>query len=277
MRDIVRQFFLACLTLLALGFTTLLPCPALADDAPFLGTDPASVLGQGEKALQQWVSLGHGHVGESYSSVETQTEFDYGVTDRLQLSLSLLYDWSRAKPASGLAVSGGLIGVQGEAVWQVMAAENNPLGLAIAVDPAFNPSERGLAARMLFTTYVAHFENVLNINFENNWNKDGAGHWQSSSAIVFNYGLAHALNKHWTIGVEFGNESSFSSLLTNANLGSIASTFFAGPSVQYESNFVTISFGVETQLPISTGGAVANGYTPDAERWRAALRLTRSI
>lgn len=254
-----------------------LVCPALADDAPFLGTDPASVMGEGEKAVQQWISFGHGHVGESYSSIETQTEFDYGVSNRLQVGVSLLYDWSRAKAAGGPAVSGGLVGMQGEAVWQVMSADKGPLGFALAVDPAFDPSSRGLAVRMLFTSYVAHFENVLNINFENNWDKDGAGHWQSSSAIVFNYGLAHALNERWTIGVEFGNEFAFNSLLTNADLGSIASTFYAGPTLQYASSLATISLGVETQLPISSGSNVVNGYTADAERWRVALRLSRSI
>lgn len=251
--------------------------PALADDAPFLGTDPASVMGQGEKAVQQWFSFAHGHSGESYSGFETQSEFDYGVSDHLQLSLSLLYDWNRSKPSGGSASSTGLVGMQGEAIWQVAPADKEPLGLAIAVDPAFDPSSRGLAVRLLFTTYIAHFENVLNINFENNWDKDGASHWQSSSAIVFNYGLAHALDKHWTLGVEFGNESAFDSLLTGVNLGSIASTFYAGPTVQYACTFATISFGVETQLPISSGNNIVKGYTADAERWRMALRLARAI
>lgn len=270
----MRLSIFAGLAVFALGAVI---CPALADDAPFLGTDPASVMGQGEKTVQQWFSFGHGHVGESYTFAESQTEFDYGVSDRLQLGISLLYDWSRTKPSGGPAVSTGLVGLQGEAIWQVMSADKSPLGLAIAVDPAFDPSSRGLAMRLLLTTYLAHFENVLDINFENNWDKDGAGHWQSSSAIVFNYGLAHALDKHWTIGVEFGNEFALHSLLTSADLGSIASTFYAGPTVQYACAFATISLGIETQLPISSGENAINGYTADAERWRVALRLARSI
>ena len=272
----MRYFTNTIMAILA-GIAPSLSPPALADDAPFLGTDPASVMGQGEKAVQQWVSFAHGHSGESHSGFETQTEFDYGVSDHLQLSLSLLYDWTRSKPSGRPANTTDLVGVQSEAIWQVASADKEPLGLAIAVDPAFDPSSRGLAVRLLFTTYIAHFENVLNINFENNWDKDSASRWQSSSAIIFNYGLAHALDKHWTIGVEFGNESAFDSLLTGVNLGSIASTFYAGPTLQYACAFATISFGVETQLPISSGDNIANGYTADAERWRMALRLARSI
>ena len=273
----MRLFIKTILAALAAGASPLLFAPALADDAPFLGTDPASVMGQGEMAVQQWLSLAHGHCRESFNAVETQTEFDYGVSDHLQMAVSLLYDWGRDKPAGGPATTRGLVGLRGEAIWQVTSADKAPLGLAIAVDPAFDPSSRGFAMRLLFTTYIAHFENVLNINFENEWEKDGAGHWQPSSTIAFNYGIAHALDQHWTIGAEFGNEFAFDSLLTNGNLGTIDSTFYAGPTLQYACAFATISFGVEMQLPISSGANTVNGYTADAERWRMGLRFSRSI
>ncbi|GAA0538738.1 hypothetical protein FHS83_003615 [Rhizomicrobium palustre] len=255
----------------------LLGAPAVADDAPFLGTDPASVMAKGEKSIQQWLVFGHGHCKESFNSFQSQTEFDYGVTDRLQVAVSLLYDWDRTHPQGEASVQTSLVGLQGEAVWSVIAPDKGPLGVAIAVDPAFNPSSRAIAFRLLFTTYVAHFENVLNINFENSWDKDGFGHWQDSSAIVFNYGLAHALNKNWTLGVEVGNEFAFNAMLGNADLGTLASTFYAGPTVQYAGETATISLGVQTQLPLSTGDHVENGYRVDAERWRVALRVSRSL
>lgn len=251
--------------------------PASADDGAFLGTDPASVMAEGDKAVQQWISFGHGHAGESFSALQTQTEFDYGVSDRLQLSLSLIYDWSRTRPPEGPADSSSLIGVQGEAVWSVMATETNSIGVAIAVDPSYSPSSRGIAFRLLLTKYFSRFENVLNINFENNWEKDPAGHFQSSSAIIFNYGLAHPLGKHWVIALEFGNEFAFESALTKANPDKTASSFFAGPTVQYDFGTGSISFGAQTQLPFSTGATAVHGYTADTERWRLGFRYARAI
>lgn len=251
--------------------------PALADDAPFLGTDPASVMAPGEKAVQQWLVFGHGHARESYSALQSETEFDYGVSDRLQLSLSLLYNWTRTKPSGEAASSSSLVGLHGEAVWSVTTTDKSPLGIALAIDPAFNSSSRSVAVRLLLTKYLARFENVLNINFENNWDKDLAGHWQPSSAISFNYGLAHPLNKHWTIALEFGNEFAFDHILSLTGLSTTAHTFYAGPTVQYECEQATFSLGVQTQLPFSSGDKVVNGYTADAEHWHLAFRVSRAI
>jgi hypothetical protein len=251
--------------------------PALADDAPFLGTDPASVMAAGDKSLQQWFSFAHGHSGESFSAIQTQTEFDYGVSDRLQVGLSLIYDWSRTRPPGEAASTTSLAGLQGEAIWSVLATDKSPLGVAIAVDPAFDASSRGIAFRLLLTKYFAHFENILDINFENNWAKDETGHWQSSSAIIFNYGLAHPINAHWTIGLEVGNEFAFDNLLTSADLGSSAATFFAGPTVQYDFGTGTIGLGIQTQLPFASGAHCAGAYTADAERWRVGFRYARAI
>lgn len=256
---------------------TLVTIPALADDAPFLATDPASVLGGGEKALQQWIVIGHGHSGESYGALSSQTEFDYGVTDRLQTSLILLYDWSRTKVPGSPATTTSLVGLQGEVIWSVAKTDSSPLGIAIAIDPAFNPSTRAIAFRLLFTKYIAHFENVLNINFENNWDKDEFGHWQPSSAVTFNYGLAHAIDAHWTVGVEFGNEFAFSNSMTNADLTGASGTFFVGPTVQYDCKLATFSLGIQTQLPLSTANNAVSGYTPDVERWRLAFRVGHAI
>lgn len=264
-------------TTLGLFFVMACVHPALADDAPFLSTDPASVLAKGDKTVQQWITFGHGHVGKSFNSLETQTKFDYGASDRLQLALSLVYDWSRTRPPGEAAGTTSLIGMQAEAVWSVMATDRSPLGVAIAVDPSFNPASRGIAFRLLLTKYFSRFENVLDINFENNWDKDAASHWKSSSAVVFNYGLAHPIGKNWVVALEFGNEFAVDSQLTSADLSNVASTLFAGPTVQYDFGTGTVSLGVQTQLPISTGNNAVNGYTADVERWRVGLRFAHNI
>jgi hypothetical protein len=250
---------------------------AMADVAPFLGTDPAAVAAKGEIDVQQWFSWAAGHTGVSYNGFQSQTEFDYGLTDRLQLALTLVYDWSRTRPPGGPADANSLPGLAAEAIYIALPIDTNPIGLAFAVDPAFNAKSRGIAFRVLLTKYFAGFENVLNINFDNDWEKDVTGQWTGCSGITFNYGIAHALNHHWSVALELGNEFAFDELFTDGHLHAEANTFFFGPTLQYESALVTVTMGVQAQLPWSNGSTATHGYTPDVERFRVGLRFNRAI
>lgn len=250
---------------------------AMADNAPFLGSDPAAVTAKDEVDVQQWFSWAAGHSGESYNGFQSQTEFDYGLTDRLQLALTLVYDWSRTRPPSGPADTDSLPGLAAEAIYVELPIDTSPIGLAFAVDPAFNARSRGIAFRVLLTKYLAGFENVLNINFENDWEKDGTDTWTACSGITFNYGIARPLDENWSIALELGNEFAFDELLTEGHLRTEANTFFFGPTLQYESELITVTMGVQAQLPWSNGSSAAHGYTADVERFRVGVRLNRAV
>lgn len=262
---------------LAAVATFALVLPAAADDAPFLNTDPTAVAAKGEFDIQQWFNAGYGSTAQSFGSFEAQTEFDYGVTDRLQLALSLLYDWSRTRPQGGPADTDSLPGIAAEAIYVAMPAETSPIGLAFAFDPAVNANSRGFALRVLLEKHFGGWQHVLNVNFDNDWEKDDLGHWQGSSGIVFNYGLAYALDTHWTLAMEVGNELSFEHLLTDGHLGGHTDAIFIGPTIQYDCSLAAISLGVETQLPVASGSGVTDGYSADGERWRFALRFARAV
>lgn len=268
-----------CLSTLARLFAaaSVIAGAALADDAPFLNTDPASVMAKGDLAVQQWFNGAYGHSGESYGAFQVLTEVDYGLSDRVQLAGTLAYSWDRSRPPGAPAATTSLVGFQGELVYLVAATDKNPVGVALAIDPAFDPSARGLAVRLLFTKYTGGFEHVLNVNFESGWEKNCTGGWDESGAVTINYGLGYALNRHWTLALEMGNQFAFSRLVTTINFEIAGVTFFFGPTVQYDCEAAVVSFGVQTQLPLASGGSVAEGYRADAERWRAALRIARSI
>lgn len=251
--------------------------PAAADDAPFLNTDPASVLPKGGALIQQWASWAHGHTGESYNAFETLTEFDYGLTDRIQIAGTLAYDWDRTRPPGGPATSSGLVGFQGELIYLLAPYDTSPLDVAIAIDPAVNPSTRGIAVRLLLTKYLWGFEHVLNVNFENGWDKDDVGHWDEGGTVELNYGIGYAIDKHWTVGLEVGNQFTFSRLVTAVDFANTGTTVFFGPTVEYDCETTIVTLGVQAQLPLAGGGNVVNGYRVDAERWRAGLRISRSI
>jgi hypothetical protein len=250
---------------------------AAADDAPFLNTDPASVMAKGDHAIQQWLSFAQGHSGESYNAFESLTEYDYGLTDRIQLAATLAYDWDRTRPPGGPTATTSLVGVQAEAIFILVPTDKSPVGIALAVAPAWNTDSRGIAVRLLLTKYLWGFEHVLNINFENGWEKDGAGGWDESGALTLNYGLGLALDEHWTLALEAGNQFAFSRLVTSVNFDDAGTTVFLGPTVEYDCPLAVFTLGFQTQLPLASGGSVAGGYRTDAERWRAGFRVARSI
>ena len=261
----------------AAAVAAMLALPAIADDAPFLNTDPASVMGQGEHAVQQWLNWAGGHSGERFDGFESLTEFDYGLSDRIQLAATLTYDWDRTRPLGGPPAYTSLIGFQGEAIFLLAPTDKSPVGIAIAVDPAFNPDSRGLAVRLLLTKYVWGLENVLDVNFENGWDKDAAGLWQESGTVELNYGLGYALDRHWTLALEVGNQFRFSRLVTAVQFADAGTTVFLGPTLEYDGGIGTVTAGWQAQLPLASGGDVAHGYRSDAERWRFGLRYARPI
>lgn len=250
---------------------------AIADEAPFLSTDPVSVPAKGEIDIQQWLNWASGHTSASYNDLLSQTEFDYGVTDRLQLALTLVYDWNRTRPAGGPADIQRVPALAAEAIYVLLPVDKNPIGVALAVDPGFDAKSRGIAFRVLLEKYLWGFENVLNVNFENDWEKDGTNHWEASSGISFNYGIARKVDEHWTVALELGNEFDFDELLTSDHLRAEANTFFLGPTLQCEWERTTVTLGMQAQLPWSSGPNASRGYTTEAERFRVGVRLMRVI
>jgi len=256
---------------------TLMLQPACADSDPFLGTDPTQLPAAGEVDLLQWASWRTGHQGESYNELQSQTEVDYGLTDRIQLALTLEYDWSRERPPASPEVRMDFAGLAGEVIFVLLPVAHAPLGLALAVDPAFNPAERGIDFRLLLEKNIFGLQHVLNINQENVWERLGPGDWTGSSGLSFNYGVAYALAPQWKVALEFGNERGFDSLFGDLSLRQQSNTFFLGPTLQYDCELMVVTLGMQAQLPWASGRDAVHGYTPGAERFRLGLRLARQI
>jgi hypothetical protein len=249
---------------------------AWADGDPFLGTDPPMVAAAGERDLQQWLSWRSGHTGEGFQDFESLTEFDYGLTDRLQLALTLAYDWNRVKPPGSPALAQDFVGLAGEVIAVLLPVEQSPLGLSLALDPYLNAAERGIDVRLLLQKDILGLQNVLDINLENGWERLGPGNWQGSSGLSFNYGIAYPLDPQWTVALEFGNERSFNRLFTDGG-GEASNSFFLGPTLQYDGALAVVTLGMQAQLPWASGPGARDGFTPDTERFRLGLRFAREI
>jgi hypothetical protein len=66
-----------------------LPLPAIADEGIFGYVRGAEVLPKGAWDFEQWFTQRRDKGIGSYEALDTKTEFDYGMTDRLQLSAAL--------------------------------------------------------------------------------------------------------------------------------------------------------------------------------------------
>ncbi len=268
---------------LAAACLSSLSAPARADDQPFLTLYTTDIDSQGERELEQWFSWKSGHANAAFNEFETRSEFEYGITDDLQGSLYLNYDWERerAHDPLGLAESDSNLGVSGELIWRVMNVYFDPMGLAFYVEPAIGTHERSFETKVLMQKNFFNdtLRTALNINLEDRWEHDPSGHWNEASALEFDAGVAYNITPVWSVGLEFDNERGFDGEVIGTDEKPVSNSFYLGPTVQYVGRPFSITLGAQTQLPIASNpshvpGAVVGGMTAEDEHFRATLRLT---
>src|SRR5579871_3669274 len=193
-----------------------LVAPAQADDQPFLTLYMTDIDSQGEREVEQWLGWKSGETGGSYNDFLSRTELEYGITDDLQGSLYLNYEWDRAHsyalPYS--TETENSVGTSGELIWRLLNSDFDPIGLALYVEPSWNTDEREVESKILlqknFLNDALRF--AFNLNFEDDWDREGNG-WERDSAVEFDTGAAYALTPELNAGLEFDNERAFEGLV----------------------------------------------------------------
>jgi hypothetical protein len=260
----------------------ILACGAMADDQPFLHAYTTDIQTARGLEFEQWLSVANGHAGEAFTGFQTRSEFEYGITDDLQGSFYLNYEWERLHPhpLPSDVESNHLASVSGELIWRALNPYFDPFGLAFYVEPAIGTSLREVEVKVLAQKnfFNDRLRNVLNINFENVWEKSG-GVWEKSSAIEFNIGSAYNVTADFSVGLELDNERGYDRLLPGS---ASSNSYFLGPSLQLIGHPWTVTAGVQAQMPWATNpghtpGAVVGGRTADAEHFRATIKFSRDL
>ncbi len=257
--------------------------PSRADDQPFLTVYTTDIDTQGERELEQWLVWRAQHAHQAYSDLLAQSEFEYGITDDLQGSLYLNYQWTREHNASRPVQTQSLVGLQGELIYRLLNVYFDPVGLALYFEPSWAPGARGVEARILLQKNF--FNDTLRLAFNTNVEDDWAradGHWLKTSALELDAGLAYNVTPELSVGLELDNERAFEGLVLGAPASEQTSAFYLGPTVQYIGQPLTVTLGAQTQLPIAGNpsrapGGIENGFAADAERYRIGLRLSRDF
>jgi len=259
--------------------------PARGDDQPFLTLYTTDIDSQGEREAEQWLGLKTGETGASYSDFLSRTEFEYGITDNLQGSFYLSYEWSHLRshtpPFSSQTES--FPGVSGELIYRLLDSDFNPVGLALYLEPSWSSEEQAIESKILIQKNFLNdaLRCAFNINFEDDWDQKNDVP-ERESALEFDAGIAYAVRTDLSAGVEFDNERTFAGLLLGGSAREHASAFFLGPTIDYEPLPWKITLGAQAQLPWAASppgnaGAVIGGFETDTERFRVAIRVSRDF
>jgi hypothetical protein len=256
---------------------------ALADDQPFLTLYTTDIDSAMEKEIEQRLVFTAQKPGEAYAGIESNTEFEYGVTDDLQVSLYGNVEWERVRPHTPLAPAETEreFNVSGEAIYRFLNVYFDPVGFAVYLEPSYGANSRELEAKILLQKnfFNDDLRIAFNANFENRWERD-AGTWHRASAIEMRLGAAYNITPEWSLCAEFSNENEFDGL---AGAGHpVSNLYYVGPTISYKGLPLTISFGAQAQLPWASDhthapGAIRDGYSADAERWRVGFLVSRDI
>ena len=260
--------------------------PVRADDQPFLTLYTTDIQPEGGREFEQWLKWKAGHSHESFNEFESRTEIEYGFTDDLQGSLYLNYNWERTHPhlPLGPVDSSDAVSVSGELIWRLLNPYFDPFGLALYVEPSYGATEREFETKILLQKNFLNdtLRSVVNINFEDTWEKDAPGHWAKESALEFDAGLAYNITPDLSAGVEFANERGFDGLIIGGSPDAASDSYYLGPTIQYLGHPWSITFGTQFQLPWASNpshvaGNVVDGMTAGDEHFRMALKVSRDF
>ena len=271
----------AVAVLLASGIANI----ARADDQPFLTLDATDIEPALGHELEQSFAWRAGKSGQSFNSVEGETELEYGLTDQIQLAGALDYDWTRIRDhgiAGSAAISGAnLDTVRGELIYQALNVYFDPIGLGLLLSPGFGRDSQSLETKILLQKNFLNdrLRAVVNLGAEFGSERDNES-WTDVSALTFDAGIAYNITWEWSAAIEFNAQHNFDGLILNGRASPTLSTYYLGPTIQYVDHPWTASLGLQAQLPWAsdathTPDSLDRGFAADAERFRIMFRLTR--
>jgi hypothetical protein len=292
-----------CRLLLGIAaLSTIMTGAALADEPLFGFAYTTDLLPQGGKEIEQWLSWRHQKNSGSYDQLEHRTEFSYGITDRLQASLYLNYNWTQAfhngpfgattPPEQFADFQVGpddhfnktrFSSVSGELIYRILSPYTDPIGLAVYAEPSIGPNFREVETRVILQknffddllvlafnfTYAPEFRYLLN-------DAGTAYGWQEETDVNFTFGASYRFIENWSAGFEITNEHEYNSFWFNHESNS---GYYLGPTIHYGGERFFVTATALWQMPWATShtdtvpGALVGGYIGDNDFERFRLRI----
>jgi hypothetical protein len=286
------------MALVASGF-----CPRVfAEEAMFAFTYTTDLLPKGAKEIEQYTTWRFTKIAGTFDEIEGNTEIEYGLTNRLQVSGYINWAWTHAfhngpfgqtTPPGQFAdatpgpndhyQSARIESFSAEAIYRVLSPYTDPIGLALYLEPARGPFVAELEAKLILQKNF--FDDRLTMAFNYTYepelrylqNDDGIGRsWHEETDVNYNFGVSYRFAPDWSAGGEFLNELEYGSYNFTRESNN---AFYLGPTIHYggKSFFVTATF--VKQLPWakphvdSVPGSVVDGYVFDNDFEKYRLRV----
>jgi len=295
-----------CCTILLFG------CDAKAEEPLFGFVYTTDLLPQGKFEVAQWLTWRSGKPVGQFDVVEGRTEFEYGVSDRLQIAGYLNYEWARAyhdnaingstlPPATLANLNVGpndrldttrFTGTSLEGIYRVLSPYIDPVGLALYLKPSIGAQFREVEARLILQKNFLDDRFVVAFNMTDtaDWRKipsvPGMGDssafdrsWDKQSTFAFGLASTYRFATGWSAGAELQNERGYSGLDPFSTAARTNIAFYLGPTLHYADRHMFATLTYLTQLPFASDYAhsdpdyVVGGRNYGAGNERLRLRF----
>ena len=276
---------------------------ASAEESMFGFVYTTDLLPQGAKEIEQWVTLRHDKIGGYYNQLEGRTEFEYGLTDRLQVALYANYAWTQAyhngpfgattPPEQFSDYQAGpddhfnqsrITGFSGEAIYRILSPYTDAFGLALYTEPTFGQNFRELESKIILQKNF--FDDLLttafNVTYAPEWRylpddtSPSGSSWQEETDVNFGFAASYRFVENWSAGFEFLNEREYNSFTFNHESNS---GYYLGPTFHYGGEKFFVTATALWQLPWASAhtdtvpGALVGGYIGDNDFEKFRLRI----
>jgi hypothetical protein len=259
---------------------------ARADETPFASIYTTETVPKGSSEVEQWATWANSKPDERFDDVAGRTEVEYGVTNRLRLSLYANYSWTKIVPNGPGAPDGPVDttrfnGFSAEAVYQLLDPYTDPFGFALYLEPAMGAGERALEGKLLFQKNFLDDRLVFaaNLNLEYVWVHDVAARlWDHGTNLELYLGASYRFAPGWFGGAELLNENAYAGHIGFDAAHAQTNAFYLGPALHYATETWWATLAVYEQLPwagnpAGVAGAISHGLVVGAERLRVRFRL----
>jgi hypothetical protein len=274
---------------------------AQAGESQFGYVYTTDLLPKGKKEIEQWMTWRHQKSQGTFDVWEGRTEFEYGVSENVQLAAYANYakthayhdgvDGATAPPETFAETQVApdtnysdtkFIGGSLEAIYRVLSPYKDPIGLAFYLEPTVGRGLRKLEERMIIQKNFLDDTLVLGTNVtveqEGRWlpadpsadpdSEEAVDHWDHETDLNIGVAASYRFIANWSAGFELLNEREFSSFNIIDGSTRTNDAYYLGPTLHYGGKrfFVTAVF--LKQMPWAKDyGSPAPGFIVDGRNY----------
>jgi len=275
-----RKYASAGVLAVMLAFTA---SPAIADEPLFGFVYTTDLLPKDKFEVEQWLTWRAGKGVGTFNVLEVRHEFEYGLSDALQVSGYINWEWAGARnnnvidgstlppetfanvevPPSGDFNVTKFTGISGEAIYRILSPYIDGIGLALYVEPTIGPQLRELESRIILQKNFLDDRLVFSFNVTHamEWrylhgdpgalptDEEFLDHWDKETDINFAIAGSYRFASNWSAGLEVTNEREWAGFDPfNSSMRTNVGYYF-GPSLHYADEHMFATLTVLEQMP----------------------------